>query len=259
VVDKARCDRDVFEEAERSVKAAVAQLTEARMAAGQAAADNIPDSPAISSASAGLPALSATLTALQARLRQPHQDWNGVDADADRIASEAARATATLRGELARAQAVLSAMSTAATAVRNAGAWTGGFGVLILGSPGSDTLEGARAWLQRGDYERARSNAETARRVAEAAIAQAVAEMERRRQAEIARIEREQRRRAMEAAARAARASSRSSSGGFGGFGGFGGGGGFSGGGSSSWGSSGSGFGSSSSGGGGSGFRTSGW
>jgi hypothetical protein len=257
VADQARCDRDVFEEAERSVKAATSQLTEARLAASQTAGDNLQDSAAITSAVGGLPALSARLAELQATLRQPHQDWNRVDAAADQVTSDAARIAATLRGELARAQAALAALSGAATAVRSAGGWTGGFGVLILGAPGSDTLEGARAWLQRGDYERARSNADTARRMAEAAIAQAAAEVERRRREEAARREREHQRRVAEAAARAARAARRSSGGGFGGFGGGGSGGGFGGG--SSWGRSGSGFGSSSFGGGGSGFKTSGW
>jgi hypothetical protein len=264
VADQARCDRDIFEEAERSVKAANSQLTEARMAASQTAGDNIPDSASITSATGGLPELSARLAELQTALRQPHQDWGRVDGDADRLTNDAARITATLRGELTRAQSALAALSGAAAAVRGAGGWTGGFGVLILGSPGSDTLEGARAWLQRGDYERARSNAETARRVAEAAIAQAAAEVERRRQEEFARREREHQRRVAEAAARAARAARRSGGGGFGGFGGFGGGSGggfsgFGGGGGSSWGSSGSGFGGSSFGGGGSGFKTSGW
>jgi hypothetical protein len=257
VQDRARCDRDVFEEASRSVRAASVQLSEARLAAGLAAGDNVPDSAAFQSATASLPTLSAALTTLEARLREPHQDWNAVDAEADHIAREAGRLTAILRGELAQAQAALQAISAAARAVRQAGSWTGGFGVLILGSPGSDTLEGARVWLQRGNYERARSNAETARRMAEAAIAQAAAEMERRRLAELARLERERRRRAHEAAARAARAARRNSDG-FGGFGGFGGGADGSGSGSS-WGSSGSGFGSSGFGGGGSGFRTSGW
>ncbi len=246
VQDRARCDSDVFEEAERSVRAAAVQLTEAQEAAARAATDNVSDSAAIRSVTTGLPGLSSALVALQTRLAAAHQDWHAVDAEADRIAAEAARATATLRGELARAEAAVREITAAAVAVRKAGSWTGGFGVLILGSPGSDTLDGARAWLQRGDYERARSHAETARRAAEAAIAQAVAEAERRRLAELARIERERRQRAV-VAAEMARATRRST----GGFGGLGGG--------SSWGSSGSGFGSSSFGGGGSGFRTSGW
>jgi hypothetical protein len=251
--DRARCDRDVFEEAQRSVRAAAAQWGQAQQAARDARSREVPRSAAAQAALQELDTLVAAARTVEAALSRPHADWNAVDAEADRICGRAAAVTATLRGEIARADAALGMLSTAAAAVRRAGGWTGGLGVLIAGSPGSEALDEARAWLQRGEYDRARSLAESARRMAEAALAAAEAELHRRQVEEHARRERERRRRQAEEAARQLR---RAASWG-GGLGGGVGGGGRSFGGSS-WGASGSGA-RTSSFGSGSGARTSGW
>lgn len=249
--DRARCDRDVFEEAQRSVRAASAQLTRAQPAARDARSREVPRSSAAQAALQELETLAAEAKSVEAALSRPHADWNAVDAEADRIYGRAAAVTATLHGEIAKAEAALGTLSTAAAAVRRAGGWTGGLGVLIAGSPGSEALDEARAWLQRGEYERARSLAESARRMAEAALAAAEAELQRRQAEEHARRERERRRRQMEEAARQLRRAAAWGGGPGGGGGGrsFGG---------SSWGGSGSGA-RTSSFGSGSGARTSGW
>lgn len=258
IADKARCDRDVFEEAERSVKAATVQMTGARRAAADAGAVSAPSSPAMRHALDRLDQLAEALGQATAALPQPHGDWVALDAEADRITNAAARITAELRGEIERARAASNALTAAASAIRLAGGWTGGLGVAIFGSPGADSLARARALLQVGDYAAALAMAETARRVAQAAVLAAEAEVRRRQAAEQARRAAERRARAMAEAARQAR---RSAWGGGGGFGGFGSGGGFGGGGfggGSSWGSSGSGVGGSTFSSG-SGARTSGW
>lgn len=254
--DQARCDRDIFEEASRSVKAAQAQLAQAQTRWAQIQGSGLPPSRAIENAWRELQALPEAVRSLEAQLNQPHQDWARVDAEADRLAAQAASLTATLAGEQERGQQAAAALSAAASAVRSAGSWTGGFGVTILGSPGSPVLEGARRALERGAYDEARAQAETARRMAEAAVAQAAAEVMRRRAAEQAARERERARRRAEEAARQARRAATSGMGGLGGGGRGGFGGGFGGG--SSWGGSGSGF-RGSSFGSGSGARTSGW
>jgi hypothetical protein len=251
--DQARCDRDIFEEASRSVKAGQAQLAQAQTRWAQIQGSGLPPSRAIEHAWRELQALPEALRSLEAQLNQPHQDWARVDAEADRLTAQAASLTATLAGEQERGQQAAAALSAAASAVRSAGSWTGGFGVTILGSPGSPALEGARRALERGAYDEARTQAETARRMAEAAVAQAAAEVMRRRAAEQAARERERARRRAEEAARQARRAANWGMGSLGGGssrGGFGGG--------SSWGGSGSGF-SGSSFGSGSGARTSGW
>ncbi len=243
VTDKARCDRDVFEETDRSVRAATGQMAESRRAAAEASSVSVPSSQAIRTALSRLEQLAEALRQTTATLAQPHGDWVALDTEADRITNEAAQITAELRGEIQRARAASNALSAAASAVRLAGGWTGGWGVAVLGSPGGDNLERARALLQRGDYAAALAMAETARRVAQAAVLAAEAEVQRRQAAEQARRAAERRARALAEAARASRS-------GFGGGGGFGGG--------SSWGSSGSGVGGSSFSSG-SGARTSGW
>lgn len=247
--DLARCDRDVFEEARRSARAATAQLSEAQLAAGAVRRSDAPESRPALAALDELSGLVPALAATERALDQPHGDWNTLDAAADRIHADAARIAATLRGELEKATAAMAMLTTAAGAVRRAGGWTGGYGVTIPGAPGGDALAEARDWLQRGEYERARSLADSARRVAETALAAAAAEVMRRQAEEEARQERERRRRQAEAAAREMRRST-SHGGGFGGLGGSRG--------SSSWGGSGSGA-RSSSFSSGSGARTSGW
>jgi hypothetical protein len=257
VEDQARCDRDVFEEARRSVKAAFAQGQQAEAAAAETARSGLTPSPAMVAARGEVPRLVPALDDLENQLRRAHEDWNHVDAEADRLTAQAAHLTATLKGELDRARSAVEAISAAATTVRSAGAWTGRWKVLIQGAPGSDALEEARVLLQRGAYAHALAQAETARRMAAAAMAEAEAEMRRREAAERARQEHERAARQAAEMARRARRSTSSSLGGLGGA--FGGGsshGGF--GGRSSWGGTGSGtrtsgFRS------GSGARTSGW
>ncbi len=198
VVDQARCDWDVYAEADRSLQAAAAQLEIARRLDREAATDNVQDSAAIQQASGELTALAGELDQAQNAFARPHEDWSRLDAEADRITSEAGRIAAVLRGELQAAQNALAALSAAATHVRSAGAWTGAFGVAILGSPGSDWLGQARSLLGQGDYAQALLAAQSARRAAEAAIIQAQAEVQRRRRAEEERRERERRQRQAE-------------------------------------------------------------
>ncbi len=242
VADQARCDKDVYAQAGRSLAAAASQLAEAERLASRAANDRVPDSSATQEAAATVRSLSASLQVTREEYQRPHWDWHAIDQEASSLTQRAATAAATLRGELESAQAAMTILTTASTAVRTAGAWTGGFGVAILGTPGADLLTQAWGHLERGDYESARRLADNARRAAEQAIAQAEAEVRRRRRAEEERLEQERRRRRAEEEARQSRSSSSSGWGG----------------GSSSWGSSGSGT-RSSSFSSGSGVSTSSW
>jgi hypothetical protein len=218
VADGARCDRDVHDQASRSLAAAASQLAIAQGVANRTVTDNLPDSNAVRQACAVVVSLNDSLQGLQQKHREAHGDWHLVDQEANGISNRAAAATATLKGELEQAEACVAALSTASNAVRNAGAWTGRFGVMIMGAPGSDFLSQARGHLERGDYPLALRLAESARRAAERAIAQAQAEERRRREEEEARAERErQRRRAEEARRWQTHTSSSSSSSSFGG------------------------------------------
>jgi hypothetical protein len=225
VADLARCDKDVHAQAGRSLAAAASQLAEAERLTSRAASDRVPDSPATQQAAAAVRSLSDSLQVTREEYQRPHGDWHAIDQGANGLTQRAAAAAATLRGELESAQAAMTVLTAASTVVRTAGAWTGGFGVAILGTPGADLLTQARGHLERGDYESARRLAENARRAAEQAIAQAEAEVRRRRRAEEERLEQERRRRRAEEEARQSRSSGSSGWGG----------------GSSSWGRSGSG------------------
>lgn len=180
-----------------------------------------------------------------------HGDWHALDAEADRIAAESARVDAAIKGELEEAERAVSAISKAAAKAREAGSWSGSYGVVITGSPGSDILSTGRRFLEDGHYSRAREEAEQAYRMAAAAIDEAEAEVSRKRRREEEREAAERRRREEEEESR--RRSLSSSSGDSWGSSSW------SSGGSSSWGSSSSGSGMSGWGSSGSGTAMSGW
>jgi len=212
VAARVRQDWEAHAEAERSMRAAASQIEGARRLAQEARGDAVADSGAIVRSYEELDALAAQLAACEPRLLEAHGGWRELDQEADRLAAEAGRVAAVLRGELEEARAALEAISRASAAVRSASAWAGGWGVLISGSPGGSLLQQARGGLERGVYAEARRMAEQARRAAELAIAEAEAEMLRRRRAEEERQERERRRRAMEVQRRLSTSRSTSSS-----------------------------------------------
>ncbi|MBM3832333.1 MAG: hypothetical protein FJ403_03460 [Verrucomicrobia bacterium] len=218
VAQRVQCDHALFAEAERSLHSAAAQLDAARRLAHEASTDNVGDSLEISQAAREIESLMARLGRGREELDRAHGDWSALDTEADRIATDASRHVATLRKELQEAEAAVAAVSASANAVRIASAWSGSFGVVICGAPGSDYLAQARDLLLRGSYAAARNAAENARRAATAAVAEAEAQVRRLRRAEEERIERERRRRREEEAARQRRHSSSSWGGsGFGG------------------------------------------
>lgn len=205
VLRLAGADRECFQDAGNVCASARSQVDEARRAAQAAVEDGLPDSAAVTRCLGEVDRLIGELDTTDAELRRPHNDWPGIEADARRVQSEAAEAAATLRGEVALAREAAGTLQKAARLVRQAGFWSGGFGVSILGRPGASVLAQAQDLLERGRYDEARSSAESALRLATAAIAEAEAEVRRRRAAEEAREAAERRRRA------AARRSSMSS------------------------------------------------
>lgn len=187
-------DRDAYAEVVRSLKAAETQLDTARRLAQEAQGDGVADSPAISSAFRELAGLRSAYDSASASARAEHGEWPTIDREADRITTQAAHVAATLKGEIAAAARATDKISNAASQVREATNWTGSYGVSVPGSPGSGSLNSAKASLNNGDYEGAIRHAEAARSAAISAIQIAEAEVSRRR-----REEEEERRRQEEA------------------------------------------------------------
>ena len=243
---QARNDRDAYANAERNLKAAAAQLAAGQALASQAANDSVADSPAIIQAYRDLNVQAGELSRAKDAFAVPHGDWNAVDVRANAVANAAAKAAATLKSEIAEAESAVAAISNAATKLREAGNWTGSYGVYIPGTPGSSELGSARSALEQGRYSEASRAAQSASAVAAAAIAAAIAEVariKRQKEEEEARQRRLQRQREEEEEARQRRNNDSSSSSG----------------GGSSWGSSDSGGGSSSYGSSDSGGGSSSW
>tara|TARA_R110002096_G_scaffold147671_25_gene307872 strand:+ start:10420 stop:14247 length:3828 start_codon:yes stop_codon:yes gene_type:complete len=220
---RVQADWKLHEEAGRSLAAARSQLTAAEDLVRLAQTDDLPDSPQITALADEVEALRGGIAKQEARMNEPHQNWNALDADADRIHTSAGRATAALQDELKRAEDAIRAISLAARKIRHAAGWSGAHGVRILGSPGAGSLERAREQLLVGSYLSALRLAEDGRAKAQRALANAETEVARRRRVEQRRRE-EARRRALEQARRSAVSMTRSRGGGFGGgFGGRGG------------------------------------
>lgn len=187
-------DRDAYAEVVRSLKAAETQLDSAKRLAQEAQGDGVADSPAITSAFRELADLRSAYGSAVSASQAAHGEWPTIDREADRITSEAAHVAASLKGELAAAARATDAISNSAAKVREATNWTGSYGVSVPGSPGSGSLNSAKAALNNGDYEGAIRYAEAARSAAISAIQTAEAEVSRRR-----REEEEERRREEEA------------------------------------------------------------
>jgi len=179
----------------RRIAAAATELEGMQRLARQAQTDGVADSDTLRQTYRDGDALTDRLGGVQSRLEIPHANWAEVQEEADRIFSEASRLTAVLRGEVEAGQAAIAAINTATGSVGRMNGWRGGFGVTILGSPGAQALEQAMALLAAGSYRDALRTAESARRVAEAAMAEAEAEQRRRRIAEEERLRQERRRR----------------------------------------------------------------
>ncbi|MEM1294545.1 MAG: hypothetical protein AAGH89_04215 [Verrucomicrobiota bacterium] len=215
---RVQADWKLHEEAGRSLAAARSQVTAAEDLVRIAETDDVPNSLRMNSLSDEVEALRGGIAKQETKMNEPHQNWNALDADADRIHSSAGRATAALKDEMKRAEDAIRAISQAARKVRHAAGWSGGYGVRILGSPGAGSLERARTELLNGAYLSALRMAEDGRAKAQRALANAETEVARRRRAEQRRRE-EARRRALEQARRTAVSMARRSSrsGGFGG------------------------------------------
>ena len=211
VAEHVRCDRDLYGQAQASLETADGLLASLQRLSLQARNDRIVDSAAITRALDAAGGLAVRLANVRQAFAQPHNDWQTIDNEAGRIATEAGQLAAALRNELQEAESAMSAITLAAGSVRNAGGWAGAFGVSIFGSPGSDYLSKARSFLESGDYPGARAAAESARRIAEQALAEAEALVRRRRQEEEEREQEMRRRRRQEEQMRSFMHSSNSS------------------------------------------------
>jgi hypothetical protein len=195
----ARNDRDLFTEAENGLKAAARQMVPLTNLVREATGDQVPDSKALTQAARATEQLERDLKRANHQIGERHGDWHSLGAEANRITAEASRLVALVKGEMEKAAAAVEQISRAAQQVDAAAGWSGGFGVRILGAPGDQLLDSARALLARGMYTEAQHQAESACHTAQKAIEDAeaalAAERERRR-----REEEEQRRRAVAAA-----------------------------------------------------------
>jgi len=191
----AQSDRELFDELLRSLQESASHLAKAKNVSQRAAGDRIPDSVRILELQESIGKLFIEQHRCERAMKEPHGDWTSLDREADAIAAAAARAHAEMRGELEKAEAAVSAISSAANSVRDASGWVGALGVRVPGSPGANRLHEARSALMSGRYLKAHRDADDAGRAARQAIVEARSEEDRRRRAAARRAEEARQRR----------------------------------------------------------------
>ncbi len=188
-------DRAAYSEAQRAIAGAGEEAATGQRLIEQARRDGIPDNQTTTSLVQELKKLGDDLDRLRERLAAPHGDWKDLHHQAMKVHHRLGLATGRLRGELQIADQASAALESASRTVFEAAKWTGGWGVRIFGSPGSQELDRAREALQRADYAATRELSRAAALIANQAINRAQREVAQRQQEELRRAEAARRRR----------------------------------------------------------------
>ena len=187
-------DRNAYLETCRARDGASQELRETKRLLDQSAADGIPDSSIIGKGRRDYDDFQRHIDQVTRRLETPNQTWQILDEEAISIHEKSAVLNGQLRSELELAKQSARQLSQAADKVYEAANWSGQYGILVLGHPGSGELENARELLRRGNYRRSLEQSRLAIQQAESGIRAAQAQVDRRRR-KLAREAAEQRRR----------------------------------------------------------------
>ena len=175
------CDRSAFQEAERAVEGAEAELRTANQLVASSINDRIPDSRTISQCQEEVTTLEIELTAIGKRLNLAHGDWGKANHDANQLNSKLGIINGRMRQELGLAQQAVQILSEASQAVYDAANWRGSFRIAIVGNPGSGELDQARRMLNAGTYAESIEFGNSAQFAASNAIERAMQQVEQHR------------------------------------------------------------------------------
>ena len=186
-------DKDLYEEARRSVDSLVRSIEQSNSAVVRSQRDQIPDSRDVQQSIHSLSTAKSNAVTLKSRLQTPHENWQDIDQKADSLLASVTSSLANLQSELDAAQAAASEIQRASSDYQQALHWSGSYG--IRANPGSarGTLDQARSLLSRGDYQSAINYARQAKQNIMNAIAIAETEVMRRQAAERRAAERRRR------------------------------------------------------------------
>lgn len=148
-----QADQHVFEEASRAAGGATSELATASQLVSESHQDRIPDSRTVSACQQEISKLDADLGNVAQRLETAHDDWKQVGGEATQLHSRLGIVNGRLRQELQLAQQAVETMAEAANAVYEAANWRGSYSIVVIGRPGSDSLDEARRQLSRGSYD----------------------------------------------------------------------------------------------------------
>lgn len=146
-------DRELYEEASRSVKSLVQAIEQSNSAVTRSQRDQIPDSRNVKQSIQSLQNADRVAADLRSRLQSPHENWRSIDQDADKMLATVTDTLANLQSELDAAQTAANEIRNASTNYQQALGWSGGYGIRANPGNARGTLDQARALLGRGEYQ----------------------------------------------------------------------------------------------------------
>ncbi|MEQ1906539.1 MAG: hypothetical protein ABL888_20310, partial [Pirellulaceae bacterium] len=173
-----------FSEAVLAVKGALGELVTCQNLAERSVRDQIPDSRVIVESQQQIERFKEHINQLALRLKEPHQKWDEIQTTAGKANSDLGIVAGRLERELDLAEQAAEAFRRASDAVYRASQWVGSYRVRIRQSFGSHELEQSRVLLAEGNYKTSTELSTRAEQIALKAIAEADAEVSRKRASE---------------------------------------------------------------------------
>jgi hypothetical protein len=173
-----------FSEAVLAVKGALGELVTCQNLVERSVRDQIPDSRVIVQSQQQIEEYKQYINRLALRLKEPHQKWDEIQATAGKANSDLGIVAGRLERELGLAELASEAFQRASDAVYRASQWVGSYSIRIRQNFGSNELEQSRVLLAEGNYKTSTELSTRAEQIALKAIAEADAEVARKRASE---------------------------------------------------------------------------
>jgi len=154
LVGELQADRQAYDAASNAVTAGGFELVASQKLVARSLNDSIPDSVETEKCQDDVTTLEVQLGRLKKSLEVPHGNWVTVNSEATQLNQKIAEVSRRLRQELEQARHAVDLVATASTDVFSASNWRGKYGIVVVGNPGVDELDRARALLANGNYHR---------------------------------------------------------------------------------------------------------
>lgn len=174
-------ENETYQEVLDAIDGVEGELRIARQLVKHSHNDGIPDSAQITADQATVSDFETRLEHLKKEIVSNRRDLERLDRQATQLQVDLSLVNGRLRNELKTAREASASILKAAEVVFNAAQWRGEYNIVVIGRPGADELNSARASLASGNYRDAVLQAHEATRRAGNGITAAVAQVSRHR------------------------------------------------------------------------------